>query len=617
MKKILSSLIVFSFLFPSMGIASEKLATVFNPITGVKKVVTVGAPNVFAGGFKLLTKNIGAIITTGFQTRLTNSITSSATTIYVSKTTDINGTQLPITSINKAYFNLEPGSSRQEPIVCTGVTPTSFTGCTRGLVATGMSETSSSSAAFSHNAGSTIILTNISQFYNAFVDSTNNQDINGVKNFLQLPTSTTTNPTLSSQLTTKSYVDGVAVSGAPNATESVKGISELATGNEAASSTSSGATGARLVLPASLSTSTGGIAKTIPVTGVNGLLDPVFYQGNNNTWSGTNTFSGQVNGLNSFGSFGDGSDGDIIISASTTLYRDYYYNNLTINSGVVVNPNGYRIFVKNTLTFVGTGKIALNGGNGGNGGDGTTNSTGGVAGGTAGLAASSTATSTLPRATSGSVGGNNGPQNGSVVNISLAIGTSSVSGGAGSNGFRVGSGVSAGGTSATGTITESSNKPRTIYQAFSVLYDFFSPFATTSVSAGTGSGGGGGSYYDNVSNEDSGGSGGGSGGSGGCILVSARNIITVDGNIFIEAKGGTGGNGGNSYSGNPTQTGAGGGGAGGSGGVVILIYNNKTNNGTINVSGGIGGVGGTGGYSGSTAGSGNTGKTGIIYYINN
>lgn len=82
------------------------------------------------------------------------------------------------------------------------------------------------------------------------------------------------------------------------------------------------------------------------------------------------------------GYFGDGSDGDVIISVNTSLYRDMYYNNLTINNGIILNPNGYRIYVKGTLN--GSGKIARNGNNGTNGTDSTTTVVGsGGAGGTA------------------------------------------------------------------------------------------------------------------------------------------------------------------------------------------------------------------------------------------
>ena len=50
------------------------------------------------------------------------------------------------------------------------------------------------------------------------------------------------------------------------------------------------------------------------------------------------------------GLFGDGSDGNVTISATTTLTRDMYYNDLTINAGQWLHAGGYRIFVAGTLT---------------------------------------------------------------------------------------------------------------------------------------------------------------------------------------------------------------------------------------------------------------------------
>tara|TARA_B100000029_G_scaffold129488_1_gene122969 strand:+ start:160 stop:1443 length:1284 start_codon:yes stop_codon:yes gene_type:complete len=51
--------------------------------------------------------------------------------------------------------------------------------------------------------------------------------------------------------------------------------------------------------------------------------------------------------------FGNGEDGDVTISADTSLTEDMYYNNLTIDAGKTLNPNGWRVFVKNTLTLNG------------------------------------------------------------------------------------------------------------------------------------------------------------------------------------------------------------------------------------------------------------------------
>ena len=52
--------------------------------------------------------------------------------------------------------------------------------------------------------------------------------------------------------------------------------------------------------------------------------------------------------------YGSGRDGDVIIASSISLLRDMYYNNLTIDTGVHLNTNGYKVFVKNTLTLNGS-----------------------------------------------------------------------------------------------------------------------------------------------------------------------------------------------------------------------------------------------------------------------
>ena len=58
-------------------------------------------------------------------------------------------------------------------------------------------------------------------------------------------------------------------------------------------------------------------------------------------------------------------DGDVTInSGTTTLSADMYYNNLTVTSPWVLNPNGYRVFVK--WTFAGTGTVNRNGNAGSN-----------------------------------------------------------------------------------------------------------------------------------------------------------------------------------------------------------------------------------------------------------
>jgi len=49
--------------------------------------------------------------------------------------------------------------------------------------------------------------------------------------------------------------------------------------------------------------------------------------------------------------YGTGVDGDVTVSSNTSLTSDMFYNNLTIADNITLNPNGYRIFVKNALSM--------------------------------------------------------------------------------------------------------------------------------------------------------------------------------------------------------------------------------------------------------------------------
>ena len=118
--------------------------------------------------------------------------------------------------------------------------------------------------------------------------------------------------------------------------------------------------------------------------------------------------------------FGDGSDGNKTLSGTTTLTRDMYYNNLTLAPSAVLAPNGYRVFVRGTLSFGSGSQIAANGGAGtsGTGGNGITpgtlggSATGGAPisgggaetnslGGSGGIGAVSGGAATPPAATDG------------------------------------------------------------------------------------------------------------------------------------------------------------------------------------------------------------------------
>jgi len=344
--------------------------------------------------------------------------------------------------------------------------------------------------------------------------------------------------------------------------------------------------------------------------------------------------------------FGDGSDGDVTISADTSLSSDMFYNNLTIDSGFTLNTNGFRVCIKGTLTNNGTiGRIGTVGGNGGN----AANSTGAGPGavGIAGTVSTALADGSIKGAVAGIVGkagtlgseagdgaagvnGDAGNNTAKSVGGTSAAGAASGAGGAGGGNGGAGGTGAAGGTK-TGTVY---NRVNSAIPAYRMYDDNGAAFLTSSPGAGGSGSGGGGAQYNNAK----GGSGGGSGASGstGGIVVIFSKIILNSATGIITAKGGTGGNGGNggnswsdSGGGGPHQSGGGGGGAGGSGGtggVLILVYNSLTNSGSITVAGGAGGALGTGGL-GSYGGSpyaandgvngtvGNTGGTGSLIQL--
>jgi hypothetical protein len=313
-------------------------------------------------------------------------------------------------------------------------------------------------------------------------------------------------------------------------------------------------------------------------------------------------------------SYGDGSDGTVTISANTTLSADKYYDTLTVNSGVTLNPGGYRIFVKNTLNLNGT--IARNGNAGGNG------NVGGSAFGT-GYGADGSGAGTLAdgylkgsvSAASGSHGGSSASTRtpgGSGTATSNSLGTIGSAGGQGGNSQ---SGTIGGVGGGGGTATASNVKLIANWH-LATLLDVSSTGATLKFnnSGSAGGGGGGGDDVWDTGNENCGGTGGGGGGSGGIVAVYAR-ILVIGATGSITSNGGAGGSGGagNKANGAAQSSGGGGGGGGGNGGIVILVYNQLTNGGSITANAGSGGTGGAGGPGASAGSTGTTGSAGTIY----
>lgn len=262
--------------------------------------------------------------------------------------------------------------------------------------------------------------------------------------------------------------------------------------------------------------------------------------------------------LNHFaaGDFGDGSAGGFTFDTTITAGNDAEVDNLTIQNGGEFNTNGYKLFVRGTLTIEAGGVIQNNGSNGASGADGgaggagapTGSLAGGQAGGAGGTGADGSAAGLLLVALGGD-GGDGGDEAGATKH-----------GGAG-------------GEAQDPTVTHGSYRT-----AQAARTGELRGFGSQNFFRG-GAGGGGGAGLDLVT-------GGGGGGGGGVLIIWANEIIN---NGTIRANGGNGGLG----------QGVSGGGGGGGGGVIYLVYRRMSGSGTVEAGGGTGGASGGGGETGT------------------
>ena len=368
-----------------------------------------------------------------------------------------------------------------------------------------------------------------------------------------------------------------------NASTTAAGIVELATTAQVTAGTATGETGAALVV-------------TPDALLASGIV--------------SNTFGSGVDGAYTFSNQGTAPTGTTKTDNTNNatifrLDRDIYCTTITIDSTVVLNPNGYRLFATTSSTINGSIKS-----NGGNGGDAVT-----TTGGTAGTAAHGQGT--LPASFAGIVGGAGGSGGGAQMNGGsssgiTALGSIGVSSSIGGSGGAAS--PASGGSSSIGTATPI-RYPRTLVEALTLISGGVTLASMYMLSSPGAPGGGGGGNQGSGGPTASGGGGGGGGASGGMIFISSS-TITVGAAGSIQANGGNGGNGANATGDNGVNAGGGGTGAGGSGGVIILIYANYTNSGSVTVSGGTkGSTVGTPKASGDSGTLGTDGVVGVYYQI--
>lgn len=282
---------------------------------------------------------------------------------------------------------------------------------------------------------------------------------------------------------------------------------------------------------------------------------------------------------------GDGSDGDLSISAGTTnLVRDMYYNSVTISGSAILNTNGFIIFCRNG--FIKTGATSVVQNNGAVGGNGS-----GQTAGVPGAAAPGITVGAGQVGAAGGLGGTNSAIGAVGVPAPVVTGYGSGGGNGGQGGQNAAAAVGAvGGTS--GAYTYYPERIVRVDHTYNNAYKM----------AGQGGSGGGGGRSSGLALAG----GGGAGGSGGGVVIIFCKTFSDTSTLGISATGGKGGNGGNA----PSGTGGGGGGAGGGGGGFIFIVGLDVTIGVMTVTGGALGTGGTGIGGGATGANGVAGSTG-------
>jgi len=266
--------------------------------------------------------------------------------------------------------------------------------------------------------------------------------------------------------------------------------------------------------------------------------------------------------------YGPGTDGTVSISGTITLTRDMYYDTLTIPLGNVLLTNGYRVFVKNTLTL--NGIIGI-----------------------------------------GSVSGNsNGSSNGTIGESASVISSGTVSGQSTSTSITYRAGGGGGG----GTAETSTAIPSNILYALDIATGglFIDSSGTTQLIKG-GSGGTTGTTGATTTayaNNDS-----WPGKAGAAGTAGAAGSSPTHANTAYPQAGGRGQTGNTASDGTATGANPGSGGAGGAGGagggIVVITAKTITGTGTV-MSLGRSGIAGSAGSTGTGGTQGANGNTGLV-----
>lgn len=572
---------------------------------------------------------LGFSVITRYRTTLSSSMTSSQTTIPVSSMKTFDGDTITMAMLgSKVYLTVEPGSNREEIIKCTGISGSSWTGCTRGLAFSGTDESSVAANRKAHNAGSTVVISNVHYVYEELIDKdSNNTSTAKIISKDMLATSTMC-------LYDTNYCfrvnDGMIQWTVDNFTNSYNFTSSTISQLTASSTRAIGVTDSKVHLNISddaglvFDGSTGYLETLLNNSITSGTDGLAVNTSTDFTWTGNNTLSGNTlitgnttttgdfnlggdvkkngNIVNFFG--GDGSDGALNVTSGTTtldansarvLIKNYTSINIAAGATLTISnqhANGTILVLKSQgdTTINGTIDLSEMGGSGGaarvNSGEGSSGSTG------TGFLRNNDVLDILVSNTRISF-------NMSCVGLGGKSGSPSYSddagGGGGGAGYANGSNGNSGNSLGEGNLNGHGGLGGTKQYGIDGGLESYINSNLLYVAAGCGGGSGGVRYH---------GTSGAGGRGGGGLLFEVGGDLTYGASSVIDLSGGNGG------SASGADEGASGGGGGG-GGIGMAVYNGTlTDSGlTTIVTGGAGGS--------ASGGSGKGGNGGVGKFTNN
>lgn len=243
---------------------------------------------------------------------LQSSVSATQNTITLTSFTE-PGSGIPYTmsyiNSNIVYGTLSPSSGNSEFVSFTGITQNANQTATLSGVIRGLARTpgtggcvASSTLAHAYPGQTQFILSNSPCFYSQYAVKQNAQTIGGLWTFSSTsppkldydPTSAQWALFSSSTLVTYGQLQATAFAGVTNASESAKGIVQLATQTQTGSSTNIGSSGASLVLQSQYASSSPSVVCGVctVVTQANGkIISTYINQTSAYSWSGLHIFS--------------------------------------------------------------------------------------------------------------------------------------------------------------------------------------------------------------------------------------------------------------------------------------------------------------------------------------